>query len=522
MRNLIILPDGTEITSGSGQINNIRKLTITKSVNEQTELTLGSACSAMLECTLQTPNGGLNIATGSEIALYRVDDTGERDKVGLFTLEAPTRPSAHLYKITAYDRVSWLDKDLTSWLASLDGWPYTVSAFAAMVCGECGLTLADTEWINGDYQIQQFIGEGITGRKLMRWIGEIEAKFVRANADGDIVLEWYRPTGKVITSTPGAGIPYMAGSLTYEDYEVNPIEQVRIRLSGDDIGVSYPNVESESLNAYSITGNYLLTTTDSSLLEPVAQNLHSTLEGFAYTPCSVKIWASNAIDVGDIITITDGNGVSITTCVMNMKRSGQSQMLEATGAPRRDSSTATNNVTMGALNAKMLEIKQDISGLEVKATNIETKVSEGQASTTERIAELQLQADGIVAEVSSKMDGIEERMTSMEQDAESWSVRIESIENDGAKKVQANGVTVDENGLHVWKDGESTQSTLDHDGLDVTRASDGEAVLVADKDGVNALNVTVRKYLSIGGTRFESYSAGGEARTAMFFVGEVY
>ena len=519
MRNLIILPDGTEITSGSGQINNIRKLTITKSVNEQTELTLGSACSAMLECTLQTPHGGLNIAAGTEITLYRVDDAGERRKVGLFTMESPVRPSAHLYKITAYDRVSWLDKDLTSWLASLDGWPYTVSEFAAMVCGECGLTLAETAWINGDYPIQQFIGDGITGRQLIKWVGEIEAKFVRANADGEIELGWYRESGKIIA--PTGGIPYMAGSLTYEDYQIQPIEQVRIQLSGDDIGVAYPDVP-EGLNAYAITGNYLLTTTDPAMLEPAARNIHSALDGFAYTPCEVRIWATDDVDVGDIVAITDGNGVSITTCIMNMKKSGQSMTLESSGAPKRNSSSVVNNVTMGALNAKMLEIKKDISGLEIKATNIETKVSEGQVSTLEQIAAIRLQADGIATEVSSTIDGINERMSSVEQSAESWGVRIEAMENDGVSKVSASGVTVDEDGLHVWKEGEPTTSTLDHEGLNVTRASDGESVLVADKDGVNALNVTVRKYLSVGGTRFESYSSGGEARTAMFFTGEVY
>lgn len=516
--NIIVLPDGTELSSGPEAVNNIRSVSLTKCVNSETELALGSVCSAMLECKLQTPYAALGIETGTEVTLYKSGTSGSRTKVGLFTIEKPARPSAHTYKITAYDRVSWLDKDLTDWLAALDGWPYTVSVFAEMVCGACGLTLAQTQWINGGYEIQQFVGNGITGRKLMQWIGEIEAKFIRANADGEIELAWYTASGKTIT--PDGSLYYLGGSLSYEDYQVAPVERVRIRLTSDDVGVSYPE-SGEDLNTYAITGNYLLTTTNSALLDPVAQNIQEALSGFTYTPCEVKIPTTPDIDAGDLVDITDANGVTITMCVMTMTQAGQNQTLECTGSPARDSSTAVNNTTFGALNAKMLEVQRSIEGLSVKAVNIQTTVEEGQRTTQEQIAALQLQADSIKTTVEADLGGLEERLSTVEQDAESVSVRVEKIETDGATKVNTGaGMTLDADGLHVYKDGEATTSTLDFDGLDVTRSSDGEAVLVADANGVNALNVTVRKYLITGNTRFESFSNGTDAnRTAMFYVG---
>lgn len=52
--------------------------------------------------------------------------------------------------------------------------------------------------------------------------------------------------------------------------------------------------------------------------------------------------------------------MTINTCVMTMTQSGQSQTLECTGSARRDGSAVVNNLTMGALNAKMLEIRKDI------------------------------------------------------------------------------------------------------------------------------------------------------------------
>ena len=136
MKNLIILPDGTEIFSGDREITNIRSTYLKQCVNSETELTLGSVCASILECKIQTPNGALNLAAGTEVTLYKVDDSGTRHKVGPFTLEKPTRPSAHTYKITAYDRISWLDKDLTEWLTSLDEWPYSVFDFAHMVAAQ--------------------------------------------------------------------------------------------------------------------------------------------------------------------------------------------------------------------------------------------------------------------------------------------------------------------------------------------------------------------------------------------------
>ena len=133
LKNLIVLPDGTELYSGPGSVNALQSVTLTQQVNTGTELTLGSACANMLEATLITPAGGLHITPGMELTLYKVSDTGTRTKVGLFTAEQPARPSANRYKITAYDRVSWLDKELSDWLASLNRWPYSLLEFAKMV-----------------------------------------------------------------------------------------------------------------------------------------------------------------------------------------------------------------------------------------------------------------------------------------------------------------------------------------------------------------------------------------------------
>lgn len=86
------------------------------------------------------------------------------------------------------------------------------------------------------------------------------------------------------------------------------------------------------------------------------------------------------------------------------------------------------------------------------------------------------------------------------------------------------GYRFDKDGLYIFRDGESVINELNHAGMYVKRKDDGnvdEPVLTADKDGVNALNLTARQYLIIGeNSRFEDYSNGtDDHRTACFYVG---
>ena len=338
MRNLLVLPDGTEISSGIGEKNNIRSATLKEYVNSGEELSLGSVCANMLEMRIQTPGGNLNISTGEEVTLYRVDDSGQRHKAGLFTLQTPTRPSANLLQFTAYDRVSWLDKDLSSWLDSLDGWPYPMLTFAGMVCEACGLNLISTQIPNGDYPVDRFQSNSATGRKIMGWIGELAARFVRATADGEIEFAWYTPSG--ITLTP-SGTGYR--SLSYKDYQVETIDAVRLRLADSDYGMLWPEAPAGS-NAYVISGNALITVINNDIL-PYLQVIKAELSGMTYTPCKLMIPASVDVHAGDIVNITDRNGVTITTYVMTKTQKGQTDTMECTGSKRRGSSTAVNNPT---------------------------------------------------------------------------------------------------------------------------------------------------------------------------------
>ena len=210
-KHLLILPDGTELFSGAEQENALQSVTMTEAVNSGEELNLGSVCACELRADLITPFGGLTLTAGDRVTAFRVDEDGTRTQLGVFYLEKPEKTSAHTMRLTAYDAVSLLDQDLTQWLADLSEWPYAVPEFAQLVCDQCGVTLLEQELPNADFYIQPFAGEGITGRMLMQWLGQITGRFCRATAEGNLEFAWYEPSG--ITLTPGGSRFYYQNGL---------------------------------------------------------------------------------------------------------------------------------------------------------------------------------------------------------------------------------------------------------------------------------------------------------------------
>ncbi len=491
-KTILVLPDGTQISSGIVGENAIVSAKFTDCVNAGTELTLGSVCANMLEVTVFTPDGSIAIEPGTEMTVYREDAQGNRIKKGLYTAEKPARPSANTYQLTAYDRVSWLDRDLTQWLTGLDGWPYNLLTFAQMICAACGLALVNTEIPNGDYAVQQFSGNGITGRQLLSWVGEVSAKFCRATPDGDLELAWYTPAN--VDLTPGGSNYYFQNGLQYEDYATAMIKKVQIRMQEDDNGVMYPDVMGD-INTYVITGNFLLTATETETLRTVAQEVLRQLQGFSYVPCRVRMPDGEAISAGHSLRITDRNGKSITTCVFTKESSGHSCTVESTGSRTRASSTATNNESYQALNRKMLVIQKGLDGLTVKAS------------------ELSNQVDTVSMEVSTKVG------------ADAVEIEVRKQLGTGVDSVvTAAGYTFNEEGLRISKSGEAVENLLDNTGM--TISSGGQEVLFAGsretsdgatKTGVFTKDLQVTTYLVVGErSRFENY---GNGRTGCFWIG---
>lgn len=114
-------------------------------------------------------------------------------------------------------------------------------------------------------------------------------------------------------------------------------------------------------------------------------------------------------------------------------------------------------------------------------------------------------------------------LTQIRQEAEGLSIRVQTLEdNDGevTEVTTTTGYTFNADGLTIYKSGEEIRNLLDNTGMYVSRSDDD--ILKANADGVDAINLTARQYLSIGAhSRFEDYgTASDSSRTACFFIGD--
>jgi hypothetical protein len=116
-----------------------------------------------------------------------------------------------------------------------------------------------------------------------------------------------------------------------------------------------------------------------------------------------------------------------------------------------------------------------------------------------------------VAELSNKV--------AMKLDAEAVSIQIEKELANGVDRVSTKaGYVFDENGLNISKSNSEITNLLDHEGMHVKK--NGDNILVADKDGVEAKDLHATTYLIVGEgdgrSRFEDY---GINRTGCFWIG---
>ena len=324
-RNLIVLADGREIGSDV-----ICRLKLTEKVNEGKILNPGAVCPTVLEAELLAPGGNLHIPVDSELTLYKVNDAGEREQVGLFTVEDAVYPSPNRYLITAYDRLRWLDKDLSTWVDNLDGWPYSLQTFAQMVCDACGVHLLPGYFTNGEWPVHRFTVVNVTGRKLMRWVGELSCRFCRATPDGDISLEWYADAEEPVWE--GEDKFVFLDSFSHGDYLTHVIDKIIIRADRKERGYIYGN----GGNAYVITGNQLMAVVPNESFEGLARVLYQQLKSLQYTPCTVTVPVAVRVKSGDILRIRDRNSREILMYVMKKTQCGQKSILECTGTYRRN------------------------------------------------------------------------------------------------------------------------------------------------------------------------------------------
>ena len=392
LQPILTLPSGTELRGGQAG-SAVENLTLHTAVNAGQEFAIGSAYSDYIEAEIWAdPGGSLQITAGDVLTYYRLDDAGNRTKVGIFYAEKPTRTKRNSYKVTAYDTMSKLDADFSGWLrANQAQFPKTIWQLVQLACQRAGVALASSSLpINGSYNVQAFYADDLTCRQIISWAAEAAGCYAHMNADGKLQFLTYtdkRSTVKITPDGASNSTAYYADSLSYEDYTVKAIEKVQIRQSDSDVGVIYPD-STTATNTYAVQGNLLLTTGTEANLKSVVQNLYNVLKNVTYTPCKVSVPSSSGLACGQIVHVKDARGREFDTYLMSATISSGKASFESVGSASRESSSAVNSQSYKNLTGKMLEIKTSVDGLTVTASELSGNYSE-----------LKQTVDGLSAEV---------------------------------------------------------------------------------------------------------------------------
>ena len=392
LQPILTLPSGTELRGGQAG-SAVENLTLHTAVNAGQEFAIGSAYSDYIEAEIWAdPGGSLQITAGDVLTYYRLDDAGNRTKVGIFYAEKPTRTKRNSYKVTAYDTMSKLDADFSGWLrANQAQFPKTIWQLVQLACQRAGVTLAGISLpINGSHSVQAFYADDLTCRQIISWAAEAAGCYAHMNADGKLQFLTYtdkRSTAKITPDGVSNSTAYYADSLSYEDYTVKAIEKVQIRQSDSDVGVIYPD-STTATNTYAVQGNLLLTTGTEANLKSVVQNLYNVLKNVTYTPCKVSVPSSSGLACGQIVHVKDARGREFDTYLMSATISSGKASFESVGSASWESSSAVNSQSYKNLTGKMLEIKTSVDGLTVTASELSGNYSE-----------LKQTVDGLSAEV---------------------------------------------------------------------------------------------------------------------------
>lgn len=358
----------------------------------------------------------------------------------------------------------------------------TVKDFLDAICDRLGLTKGYTSFYNCDVLIdEEKYDISDTFRDVLDDIAEVAGGMIGFVGDALTVI-YPTSSGEVIDEeslkTLTMGKKY--GPINSVVLSRAPQEDNIYRRDSDSIG-------QYGLTEIRIENNQIIDTHREDFMDGIC----NALFGLSFELYELESFGIAYLSFGDLFGIKTADGVehkALMLCDDLQITQGVSETskLEEPEVTTTDYSAASE--TDKTLRKTILRVdKQDN-----KITALVSKTDEmaaGLAEVTKK-AELIIDSDSVDIKISEAISG------------------IDSIETSA-------GYTFDKNGLNIHKDGEQMHNTLDNNGMYVRKNS--EDILIADKDGVNAINLTARKYLIIGNNaRFEDYPGN---RTACFYIG---
>ena len=388
------------LRSDNTAIANIKSVRFVEKVNATADLRPGCVSSAYIEVVVYGAQSSAP-SSGEPLKYYQVDANGVETYIGTFYAE-PSIQSRNTYAFVAFDIVDKLNVGFSERLLAIqEDFPMTLADLVTEACDVAGVQLDSDTFPMYSTPIQSFYIDGMTCRDVLSYAAEIACRYVRCNEDEEIVFDWYADKENYLiyptTGTSGGEtrVAYKQNGLSYQDYSVWNVGCVAVRpLNSENAAYIYPsslsavtatdplrngvvtlynlsaidngdgnielngdftttdtdrNVEMEAgeggaTNALVIANNILLTNATSSTMEAVAQHIYTEMSALpVFRPATAHLFPSeNPFRAGDIVAVTDIQGVSFVMPVMSMTVEQSAATVESTGNKSYDADYGTD------------------------------------------------------------------------------------------------------------------------------------------------------------------------------------
>lgn len=268
---------------------------------------------------------------------------------------------------------------------------------------------------------------------------------------------------------------------------------------------------------------------DTENIEAIVQDAIDAIGGLTINQFNCN-WRGNVLlEVGDKIALVTKDDETVTSYVLNDVVTYDGTLKEVTqwSYGSNEAETETKPVTLGEAikktYAKVDRINQTID-LVVKSTDADREANKDAiASININLESITQTVGGLVDNTNSSVEDINEEIAKLYSEVqtkmtkEAFEIAInKKLEEDGTTKVvTSKGFRFDDDGLTVSKANSGLETVISENGMVVKK--DGDDVLTANEDGVDAKNLHATTYLIIGtNSRFEDYDGN---RTGCFWVG---
>ena len=358
----------------------------------------------------------------------------------------------------------------------------TVKDFLDAICDRLGWAKSYTTFYNSDVLIdEEKYDSSDTFRDALDDIAEVAGGMI--GFVGDVLTVIY-PTSSGEVIDEGNLKSLKIGK------KYGPINSVVLARTPQEDNIYKQDTASITANGLTeirIENNQIIDTHREDFMDGICEALF----GLSFELYELESFGVGYLSLGDFFAIKTADGVEHNTLMLCDDLQITQGISE--GSKIAEPAATTTDYSAASATDKTLRktiLRVDKQNNEISALVSKTDTLEGGLAEVAKKTEVIITPEEVEIKISTAVDGINSIKT-------------------------AAGYTFDENGLDIHKDGEEMHNTLNNEGMYVRRNT--EEILVADSNGVNAINLTARKYLIVGdNARFENYTSG---RTACFYIG---